>query len=57
MSGFSNKVNISWIVFRCKVLLKADISSVSSSPGESLKHTISLIKPCIWFVLDNNNIY
>ena len=41
MSGFTNKVNISWIVFRCKVLLKTDISSVSSPPGESLKHTIS----------------
>ena len=41
MSGFTNKVNISWIVFRSKVFLKADIASVSSSPGESLKHTIS----------------
>ena len=54
VSCFTNKVNISWIVFRCKVLLKADISSVSSSPGESLKHVpyqLLLIKPYIWFVL------
>ena len=35
------KVDISPIFFRCKVLLKADVSSVSSSPVESLKHTIS----------------
>ena len=41
MSSFTNKVNILWIVFRCKVLLKADFSSVGSSPGESLKHIIS----------------